>query len=243
MIDPRTYIIGERLREVKRIITVASGKGGVGKSLVSATLSLLLSSRGKEIGLLDLDFHGPSCHIILGATDIEPLEEYGIVPPRLNGVKFMTIAYYIGDEPAPLRGEEISNVFIELLSVTRWGKLDYLIIDAPPGIGDEIADIVRLVRRCEFILVTTPSKLSLLTVERTIKFLKELRQPVIGLIENMVLRESGEGIKLAEKYGIKYLGSIPYTVEIEDAIGSPSRILETVFSKKLAEIAVASGLL
>ena len=132
--DPRLSVIDKRLSEIKRIIAVASGKGGVGKSLVASSLALSLSNKGYRTGLLDIDLYGPSSHIILGVTDYSfPEEEKGILPHKVNNIRFMSIVYFSEDKPAPLRGIDITNIIIELLSITQWGELDYLIIDMPPG--------------------------------------------------------------------------------------------------------------
>ena len=132
-------MINQRLAKINRIIAVSSGKGGVGKSMVATTLALSLAKEGCRVGLFDLDFTGPSTHIILGApSNLQPKEDKGIVPPTFEGLEYMSLVYYVGDNPAPLRGTEVSNALIELLLITQWGKLDFLVIDMPPGIGDAV---------------------------------------------------------------------------------------------------------
>ncbi|HII85661.1 TPA: ATP-binding protein, partial [Candidatus Bathyarchaeota archaeon] len=145
MVDPRISVIGDRLGGIGRIIAVSSGKGGVGKSFVATTVALALARKGYRVGLFDLDFTSPSTHIILGAGEVEPKEDKGLLPPVVNGLEYMSLIYYSGGQAAPLRGEDTSNALIELLAVTRWGKLDYLVIDMPPGIGDAVLDLIRLV--------------------------------------------------------------------------------------------------
>ena len=171
MVDPRTSVITERLARIGRIVAVSSGKGGVGKSMVATTLALILAKRGYRVGLFDLDFTSPSTHIILGAQGLQPKEEKGIVPPTVHGLEYMSLVYWIGDNPAPLRGEDVSNALIELLSVTQWGELDFLVIDMPPGIGDAVLDLVRLIKRIEFLIVTTPSLLAFETVKKQVALL------------------------------------------------------------------------
>ena len=151
-------IIDKRLENIKRLIAVGGGKGGIGKSLTASTLALTLSKLGYKVGLLDLDFCGPSTHIILGIKGIYPKEEKGIIPPEIYGIRFMSIIYYAGDNPSPLRGTDISNAIIELLAITQWGELDFLIIDMPPGIGDPILDTIRLIKRVNFLIITTQSR-------------------------------------------------------------------------------------
>ena len=183
--DPRLEIIDKRLKNIKRLIVVSGGKGGIGKSLIASTLTLTLSRSGYKVGLLDLDFCGPSAHVILGIKGIYPKEEKGIIPPEIYGIRFLSIIYYAGDNPSPLRGVDISNAIIELLAITQWGSLDFLIIDMPPGISDATLDVIRLMKRAEFLIVTTQSKVALETVKKVLKILKELRFPIIGVIENM----------------------------------------------------------
>ena len=134
MVDSRLDIIATRLKDVGSIIAVSSGKGGVGKSIVASTLALSLHEKGYSVGFLDLDFTSPASHVILGVEGLFPEEEYGIVPPVAHGIRYMSITYYSLDKPAPLRGVDVSNSIIELLAITRWEELDYLIIDMPPGI-------------------------------------------------------------------------------------------------------------
>jgi len=188
--DPRLEIIGKRLKNIKRLIAISGGKGGIGKSLIASTLALILSKLGYKVGLLDLDFCGPSTHIVLGTRGIYPKEEKGIIPPEIYGIKFMSIIYYASDNPLPLRGIDVSNAIIELLAVTRWGRLDFLLVDMPPGIGDATLDTIRLMKRAEFLIVTTQSKVTLETVKKVLKILKELRVPIIGIIENMRITKS-----------------------------------------------------
>jgi ATP-binding protein involved in chromosome partitioning len=182
MVDPRTSVITERLRGINRIIAVSSGKGGVGKSIVATTLALTLAKSGCKVGLFDLDFTSPSTHIILGAPKVQPKEKKGIIPPTVHGLEYMTLVYFVGDNPAPLRGADVSNALIELLSITQWGELDFLVIDMPPGIGDAILDLIRMVSRLEFLIVTTPSLLAFETVKKQVSLLCELKLPIIGVV-------------------------------------------------------------
>ena len=229
-------IIDERLKGAKRVLVIVSGKGGVGKSLIATTFSLMLTKRDHSVGLLDLDFHGPSCHVILGAKDVMPREERGLIPPEVHGIKFMSVVYYIGDEPLPLRGAEISNAFLELLAITRWGRLDYLIVDVPPGMGEEVLDIIQLMKRSEFLIVTTPSQLALKTVSRLTRLLLELKVPILGMIENMRITKTKLVEECAERFGIKYLGFIPFDDALEESINSPEKLLKTRFARSAGEI-------
>jgi ATP-binding protein involved in chromosome partitioning len=204
---------------VENIIAVSSGKGGVGKSIVASTLALSLNERGYSVGLLDLDFTSPSSHIILGIEGLFPEEEYGIIPPIAHGIRFMSFTYYSLDKPAPLRGVDVSNSIIELLAITRWGELDYLIIDMPPGISDAILDLVRLIDGLHFLLITTPSKVSYETVRKQITLLKKLNIHVIGLLENMTMNETKFIYDRVKNENIPYLGRIDFDYRLEDNLG------------------------
>lgn len=232
--EPRISVIDKRLKKIKRIISVASGKGGVGKSLIASTLALNLSKKGHKVGLLDLDLYGPSSHIILGVkTDNFPEEEKGIIPPDAHGIKFMSIVYFTEDKPSPFRGIDISNIIIELLAITQWGELDYLIIDMPPGIGDETLDVIRLVKNSEFLVVTTPSKVALGAVSKLLLILKELKIPMIGVIENMTMTKSPFVSSKICQMKLTYLGSVSFDHKLEDAIGKPDKLVNTEFMKDL----------
>ncbi|MGA2768310.1 MAG: P-loop NTPase [Candidatus Bathyarchaeia archaeon] len=236
MVDPRITIVNGRLKGIRRIIAVSGGKGGVGKSLFASTFALILAKKGFKVGLFDLDFTSPSTHVILGVQDLQPKEEKGIIPPRIHGLKYMSIVYYSGNRAAPLRGADVSNALIELLSIVRWGKLDYLILDMPPGIGDATLDLIRLVKSIEFLIVTTPSQLAFETVKKLAGLLHALKIPVIGIVENMKMNQSRTVQKEARMLGLTFLGDVPYDTKIEATIGEKDALLETTFAKKVQEI-------
>ncbi|ASJ06774.1 Mrp/NBP35 family ATP-binding protein [Thermococcus pacificus] len=237
-IDPREIAISARLENVKRIIPVVSGKGGVGKSLVSTTLALALAEKGHKVGLLDLDFHGASDHVILGFEPKEfPEEDRGVIPHTVHGIKFMTIAYYTEDRPTPLRGKEISDALIELLTITRWDELDYLVIDMPPGLGDQLLDVLRFLKRGEFLVVATPSKLALNVVRKLVQLLLEEKHRVIGIVENMKLDEEKDVEALAKEFGIPYLAGIPFYPDLDAKIGKVDELMKTEFAERIREIA------
>jgi len=237
MVDPRTSVINQRLKRIKRIIAVSSGKGGVGKSLVATTLALNLAKKSCKVGLFDLDFTSPSTHLLLGVTDEQPREEKGLIPPTVQGMEYMSLVYYSSGEAAPLRGADTSNILIELLAVTLWSDLDFLVLDMPPGIGDAVLDLIRLVPRIEFFVVTTSSQLAFETVKKLISLLQELKVPVVGVVENMKMTESRDVQRQTEAFGVKFLGEISYDADIEGAIGRPDELLRTVLGRKIKEIA------
>ncbi len=235
--EPRTSVIKKRLENIDEIISVASGKGGVGKSLVASTLALNLSKKGKKVGLLDLDLYGPSSHIILGLSKFDfPEEENGIIPPKIDDIKFMSIVIFTKDLPSAFRGIDITNIIIELLAITQWGKLDYLIIDMPPGIGDETLDVINLVKKSKFLVVTTPSKVAMGAVGKLLKMLKEQNLPIVGVVENMKMKEGNYVKNSVSDMDINYLGSIDFDETLEEAIGEPKSLHDTGFMKDIDKI-------
>jgi ATP-binding protein involved in chromosome partitioning len=237
VLDPRTSVIAERLAKTKRIVAVSSGKGGVGKSMVATALALSLSQGGCKVGLFDLDFTGPSTHIILGvAKNVQPKEDKGLVPATVDGLAYMSIVYFVGDNPAPLRGADVSNALIELLAVTQWGELDFLIIDMPPGIGDAVLDLIRLVKKIEFLIVTTSSMLAFEVVKKQTDLLCELKMPIVGIIENMKMDKSRLIQQETEKLGLKYLGPIQFDSAVEDSIGNSAMFMLTAIGKSIQTI-------
>jgi ATP-binding protein involved in chromosome partitioning len=236
MVDPRTAIINERLKGIQNIVAVSSGKGGVGKTLVASVLALILARKGYKVGLFDLDFTGPSSHIILDVGKIQPKEEKGVVPPKIHGLRYMSIVYYSAGRASPLRGLETSDILIELLAVTKWGNLDFLILDMPPGIGDVTLDLLRFVKNAKFLVVSTSSKLAFETVGKLIDLLKEAKVPVLGVLENMQMKDSTWIKQQTEIKGIRYLGAIPYDSLLEENIGNTEGLLRTEFSEALKEI-------
>ena len=212
MSDPRLAVIERRFEKVGKVIAVSSGKGGVGKSMVATCLALNLRDRGYKVGLLDLDFTSPATHVILGVEGLYPEEDYGIIPPLAHGLRYMSITHYSLDEPVPLRGVDVSNAIIELLAITKWGELDYLVVDMPPGIGDATLDTV---------------------------LLKELGISIKGVIENMVMKPSDYVDSDVVELGLNYLGAVAYDEALEETLGDVQQLSETDFYKKLGELVPA----
>lgn len=236
MIDPRTAVINERLKNVRNVIAVSSGKGGVGKTLVASVLALNLARKGYKVGFFDLDFTSPSSHIVLDIGDQYPEEEKGIVPPQIHGLRYMSIVYYSADKATSLRGSETSDAFIELLTVIKWGNLDFLILDMPPGIGDITLDLLRFMKNVKFLVVTTPSRLAFETVRKLLDLLRETGNSVLGVIENMQMQDSSWVRSQVEAKGFRYLGALPFDFELEQRISNIEGILMTKFSENLKKI-------
>jgi len=235
--DPRVAIVDRRVARVGRIIAVTGGKGGIGKSVVATGLAVALAHARRRVGLLDLDFTGPCDHIALGAEGGFPEEEFGITPPLVGGIHFMSITHFVGDDPAPLRGVDVSNALIEVLAITQWGDLDCLVIDMPPGLGDATLDVVRLLPRAEYLVVATGSRLVVETVRRTLKLLRRLQSQVLGVVENMARFDSRLVPDLAASFGVPFLGSLPLDEELEGALGDPDRLVRTRFGREVSLVA------
>jgi len=233
--DPRKAAIDFQLRNIKRVVAVSGCKGGIGKSMVSTTLSLMFAKKGLKAGLLDLDFFSPSDHLILGSKGKFPEEEKGLVPDKIQGVEFMSLIHFVEDRAVPLRGTEVSDAIIELLAITAWGELDFLIIDMPPGLSDAVLEIIRSIPKIEFLLVSTPSKLSWESARKMASILKEIKVPIIGLIENMSRKTQFIQIE-SEKMGLKFLGSLPFDESLEEKIGFPEQLTKTGFAEQVSAL-------
>ncbi|MGB9768274.1 P-loop NTPase [Dictyoglomus turgidum] len=234
--DPRLSIIDKRLESVKNIIAIGSGKGGVGKSTFSSLLSLFLNKKGYKIGLLDLDIYGPSNHVILNAEDKYPEEEYGLKPVNVNGIDFMSIIYFTQNKPLIMRGKELTDTILEIFAITRWRDLDYLIIDMPPGMGEVLLDLIRFIKNLQFLIITNPTKIALETVEKLINFLKEGNYLILGLVENMKIKDDNFVKEKCQELNIKYLGHISFYENIEENYGNIEKLINPSLEKELNQI-------
>ncbi|MCX6699795.1 MAG: Mrp/NBP35 family ATP-binding protein [Methanomicrobiales archaeon] len=212
--------------DVKHVILVLSGKGGVGKSTVAVNLAFALSNHGRNTGLLDLDFHGPSIPKMLGIEDQRPaVLDKALEPVHVTGtLAVMSMAFLLPDTSSPVvwRGPMKMAAIQQFLNEVNWGPLDYLVVDLPPGTGDEALSIAQLAPNLRgAVIVTTPQDVAVLDAVKAIKFIEKLEMPVIGVIENMSgmvcphcgdtidLFGSGGGEKAAHDFGVPYLGAIP----------------------------------
>ena len=251
--DPKTLLSG-----VKNIIAVVSGKGGVGKSTVSANLALALAANGAKVGLMDADIYGPSQHIMFGIRGERPMmKDNGgkglIVPIEKFGIKVMSIGLLIDEKQAVVwRGPMVRSAIKQFVSEVDWGELDYLIIDMPPGTGDIHLTIVQTVPVTGVIVVTTPQTIALADAKKGIAMFSQaqLKVPIIGLVENMSYFTPEElpdnkyylfgkdgGKHLSEEFDIPFLGQIPIVQSIREGgdIGVPAMVSDDAISKKAFE--------
>lgn len=226
--DPRGAVVEKRLSRVRRIAGFCSAKGGVGKTMCTAVAGAALAQAGKRVGILDLDLQGASVHLFLGVSPGLPREKEGILPlPVAANLSLMSVTAFSGEKAMALRGTEVSDAIRELLAVTQWGELDFLLVDMPPGIGDEVLDLARLIPRMESIVVSTPSTVSIAVVERLLAVLSEMGVRVPGVVANMV-RDGSSGVReMSARCGVPFAGEVPYEPGIETAMGAPSRLAAT----------------
>jgi ATP-binding protein involved in chromosome partitioning len=218
------------LPNVKNIIVVASGKGGVGKSTVSANLALALQAEGAKVGVLDADIYGPSQPRMLGVSG-KPESPDGkvIIPMQAHGLSVMSIGFLVEeDTPMIWRGPMVTQAMMQLLTDTRWEQLDYLIVDLPPGTGDIQLTLSQKVPVAGAVIVTTPQDIALLDARKALKMFEKVEVPVLGIIENMATHVcsncgheehifgEGGGARMAEQYGVPYLGSLPLDIRIRE---------------------------
>ena len=216
------------LPQVKNIIAVASGKGGVGKSTTAANLALALAAEGASVGLLDADIYGPSQPMMMGIEGRPESEDGKTMDPLENyGVQVMSIGFLVDQDEAMIwRGPMATQALEQLLRQTNWRDLDYLIVDMPPGTGDIQLTLSQRVPMTGAVIVTTPQDIALLDAKKGIKMFEKVGVPILGLVENMAVHvctqcghvehifgEDG-GKKMAASYGMDYLGALPLNMQI-----------------------------
>ena len=248
-----------RMCTVKQKLIVMSGKGGVGKSTTAVNLAVALAKTGKKVGLLDIDLHGPSLPTMFGVTGERPVvDEEGIHPLDVHGVKLMSLGLLFPNDGSAtiMRGPMKHGAIQQLLADVVWGDLDFLLLDCPPGTGDEPLSAVQLLgAKSAAVVVTTPQDVALTDVEKSLSFCRELKLPVIGLVENMSgficphcsesspIFKQGGATALAEKTGVALLAQVPLDPQVVVAgdAGEPHIIShpDAMGSKALDEVAAA----
>ncbi|HEY0748562.1 MAG TPA: iron-sulfur cluster carrier protein ApbC [Steroidobacteraceae bacterium] len=229
------------LANVKNVVAVASGKGGVGKSTTAVNLALAWAAQGAKVGLLDADIYGPSQPLMMGLTGSRPVSPDGkhMTPLRAHGVEVMSIGFMIDQEqPMAWRGPMVTQALTQMLSDTTWGDLDYLVVDMPPGTGDIQLTLAQRVPVSGAVIVTTPQDIALLDARKGLKMFEKVEVRVLGVVENMSLHicsqcghlehifGSGGGGRMAAQYGVQLLGELPLDIRIrEDADGGAPTVV------------------
>ncbi|HWP00095.1 MAG TPA: iron-sulfur cluster carrier protein ApbC [Methylococcus sp.] len=207
---------------VKNIVAIASGKGGVGKSTTAVNLALALSAEGARVGILDADIYGPSQPLMLGVSARPETDGKSFKPILAHGLQSMSIGYLV-DEDTPMiwRGPMATGALQQLLRDTQWDRLDYLIVDLPPGTGDIQLTLAQQIPVSGAVIVTTPQDIALLDAQKALKMFEKVNVPVLGIVENMSIHVcsqcghaepifgEGGGAKMAQKYGTELLGQLP----------------------------------
>ncbi|WP_347988350.1 iron-sulfur cluster carrier protein ApbC [Methylomonas sp. AM2-LC] len=254
------------LPNVKNIIAIASGKGGVGKSTTSVNLALALVAEGAQVGILDADIYGPSIPTMLGLSG-QPVSEDGkSFQPKVSfGVQTISIGYLVdADQPMIWRGPMVTGALQQLLTQTRWSDLDYLIIDLPPGTGDIQLTLAQQIPVSGAVIVTTPQDIALIDAQRGLGMFEKVNIPILGIVENMSLHicsqcgheeaifGQGGGLAMATKNKVDLLGALPLDINIRqyadsgrptmvaDPEGRPAQIYKSIARKMAAKLALLS---
>jgi ATP-binding protein involved in chromosome partitioning len=228
--EGRGMVNSTAIAGVKNIVAVSSGKGGVGKSTVAVNLAVSLALDGAKVGLMDADVYGPNVPLMLGIGNVQPeVFNNQLIPLEAFGLKVISMAFLVPpDKPMILRGPMLHGVVRQFLSDVKWGELDYLIVDMPPGTGDVQLSLAQLVPVQGAVLVTTPQAVALADVRRAVRMFETVSVPVLGVIENMSyfvapdtgarynIFGTGGGQQLANEYNLRFLGEVPLGMEVRE---------------------------
>jgi ATP-binding protein involved in chromosome partitioning len=232
--DIRSHAVQRNLKplgEIKNVVAVASGKGGVGKSTVAVNLALAWAAQGARVGMLDADIYGPSQPLMLGLEGQRPTSPDGkrLEPLASHGVAAMSIGFLVdAEQPMVWRGPMVTQALTQLLAETHWGALDYLVVDMPPGTGDIQLTLAQRVPVAGAVIVTTPQDIALADARKGLKMFEKVSVPVLGIVENMSVHVcpncghaehifgAGGGARMAEQYGVKLLGELPLDLHIRE---------------------------
>ena len=232
--DIRAHAVQRHLQplaQIKNIVAVASGKGGVGKSTVAVNLALAWAAQGARVGILDADIYGPSQPLMLGLEGQKPSSPDGkrLRPLVSHGVAAMSIGFLVdAEQPMVWRGPMVTQALTQLLSETEWGALDYLVVDMPPGTGDIQLTLAQRVPVAGAVIVTTPQDIALADARKGLKMFEKVSVPVLGIVENMSVHVcsqcghvehvfgAGGGARMATQYGVRLLGELPLDAHIRE---------------------------
>ena len=248
------------IENVRHVVAVASGKGGVGKTTVAVNLALALHAVGFQVGLMDADVYGPSISVMLALTE-EPESKNDIfITLEKYGLRVMSLGMSVKqDQPFIWRGPLVAKMIHNLLNLVQWGELDYLVIDLPPGTGDPSITLAQAIPHCAILMITTPQEVALADVRRAIGLFQKTGQSIVGLVENMSyflcghseqpieIFGHGGGEKLSRETGIPLLGAIPLDLELRQGgdvgvplmVSAPDSVSGRIFqkiAKKLIEL-------
>ena len=228
VMEGRAISMDELIPDVKNIIAVASGKGGVGKTTIAVNLALALAKSGAKVGLLDADIYGPSVPLMLGAEESPQVLKNKIQPPNVEGIKVISMGFFYeqSQQAGIYRGPIVSGIVKQFLTDVEWGSLDYLIIDLPPGTGDAPLTMAQTIPVTGIIIVTTPQDVAMNVAVKAVGMFSKLNVPIVGVIENMSYLQcphcsekinifgKGGGQKISDKFNIPFLGEIPLSPQI-----------------------------
>ena len=235
----QTQLSGQSLRNVKNIIAIGSGKGGVGKSTIAVNLATALAKLGARVGLLDADIYGPSIPMMLGDTPPIQVQNDRYIPVNVHGIEAMSIGYLTDSDTALIwRGPMLAKSLIQMLDFTAWNNLDYLFIDLPPGTGDIQLSLVQKIPLAGAIIVTTPQQIATLDAQKALQMFSKTQVPILGILENMSdhrcshcghqdpIFGQGGASQLARDYQCALLGQLPLDSRIrqEGDLGNPSAL-------------------
>ncbi len=236
--------IGERMKLIRRKVLVASGKGGVGKTTAAVNLALSFAQDGDHVALLDADIHGPGVPMMLGMGDLKPTGKDGAIdPPNYNeNLAVMSMAFLLAGEAdaviwrGPLKMAMVDNFLADI----NWGERDWLVVDTPPGTGDEILSLAQRIKKLDgLIMVTTPQAAAVASARKSLTFAVKMGVPIIGVVENMgplacprcgeeiKLFGAGGGARVAADFGVRFLGSVPFDPQLVAAADEGRPALES----------------
>jgi ATP-binding protein involved in chromosome partitioning len=238
------------LENIKNVIAIASGKGGVGKSTTAVNLALALSAEGAQVGILDADIYGPSQPRMLGVSgQPESVDGKTLEPIQAHGIQAMSIGFLIDEEtPMIWRGPMVTQALEQLLNDTQWRNLDYLVVDLPPGTGDVQLTLAQKIPVSGAIIITTPQDIALLDARKGLKMFEKVEVPVLGIVENMsthICSEcgheepifgSGGGEKMANEYEVDLLGQLPLDIHIREQADGGDPTVTAMPDSRVTEI-------
>ena len=240
------------IEKVKKFIAVASGKGGIGKTTVAVNLALALKRQGYQVGLLDADVYGPSIPTMLDLHLEVEIKEGMMQPIEKFGLKIMSIGFMIDeDQPVIWRGPMVSRAIKDFLGKVRWGELDFLVVDLPPGTGDPSITIAQSIPDASLVIVTTPQKVALVDVKKAIHMFRKMGKEITGIVENMSyfccehstdrieIFGQGGGEELSRELDVSFLGALPLDIELRKSgdcgipfmVDSPDSELGKIFQE------------